>query len=272
MPGFLELRRSSNWWYGVFTVNGRRQVLNLKVPITGQRPPKRTMLGDDEFERSRGRALAEYERRRRQFREERNTEGVLRKLVELKTGQEVRFPSLADLPRLWAEIPRRHAPGEHDAEQCLTILRRFTAFVSDAQPAATEFVAVTAAGLRPGDTVTLTDAPQGLADVRFRLLGVDIPRPESAEIVLTVREDTAHLLSEGPDVAADEPTDAAVLEVWDGGDLRGNVTTSPAGPYPLTHAALVGFLGSEKTFTVRAYLALGGYRSADYDSVTVTRS
>jgi hypothetical protein len=29
-------------------------------------------------------------------------------------------------------------------------------------------------------------------------------------------------------------------------------------------------LGSEKTFTVRAYLALGGYRSTDTDSITVT--
>ncbi|HOB99212.1 MAG TPA: hypothetical protein PKM43_10755 [Verrucomicrobiota bacterium] len=31
----LEIRRSSNWWYGVFVVNGRKTGVNLGVPITG---------------------------------------------------------------------------------------------------------------------------------------------------------------------------------------------------------------------------------------------
>ena len=99
----LELRKSSNWWYGVFAVNGHRQILNLGVAIEGKRPPKRTMLGDDVFERSRGKAMAEYERRRREFIEERTTENAIRKFVELKTGRELVFPRLADLPGLWAE-------------------------------------------------------------------------------------------------------------------------------------------------------------------------
>jgi hypothetical protein len=48
----LELRKSSKWWYGSWVINGRKTVVNLGVPVTGKRPPKRTMLGDDEFERS----------------------------------------------------------------------------------------------------------------------------------------------------------------------------------------------------------------------------
>ena len=63
----LELRKSSNWWYGVFVVNGRKTIVNLGVPITGKRPPKRTMLGDDEFERSRGRAQEAYDKQRRKI-------------------------------------------------------------------------------------------------------------------------------------------------------------------------------------------------------------
>jgi len=31
-------------------------------------------------------------------------------------------------------------------------------------------------------------------------------------------------------------------------------------------------LGSETNFTVRAYLALGGYRSLDFDSITVCKT
>lgn len=73
-----------------------------------------------------------------------------------------------------------------------------------------------------------------------------------------------------PTVNLASRADAAVIEIWDGENFKGTVTTSPAGPYTLTHAALVGLLGFEKTFTVRAYLALGGYRSTDYDTVTKT--
>jgi len=67
----LEIRKSSNWWYGVFKVNGQKTVINLEVPITGKRPPKRTMLGDDEFERSRGRAMEAYAKQRKKMEEDR---------------------------------------------------------------------------------------------------------------------------------------------------------------------------------------------------------
>jgi hypothetical protein len=88
----LEIRKSSHWWYGVFTVDGRKTVINLGVPITGKRPPKRTMLGDDEFERSRGRAQEAYRVLRRKMREDRTGEKSLKKLAEMKTGKPVSFP------------------------------------------------------------------------------------------------------------------------------------------------------------------------------------
>ena len=70
----LELRKSSNWWYAAFVVDGRKTIVNLGVPITGKRPPKRTMLGDDEFERSRGRALEAHEKQLRKLKEDRTGE------------------------------------------------------------------------------------------------------------------------------------------------------------------------------------------------------
>lgn len=48
---------------------------------------------------------------------------------------------------------------------------------------------------RPGDTVELTYAPQGIEAVLFRVLGVDLPGPDTAEVSLRVREDTSHLLT-----------------------------------------------------------------------------
>ncbi len=66
--------------------------------------------------------------------------------------------------------------------------------------------------LRPGDTVELTYAPQGIEAVRFRVLGVEVPGPDSPDLRLSVREDTAHLLGTEYQVPADSPTEAQTWE------------------------------------------------------------
>ncbi len=144
----LELRKSSNWWYGVFLVNGRKTIVNLKVPITGKRPPKRTMQGDDEFEQSRGRAQEAYDRLAQEMAEDRTGERTLQKLAEAKTGREVEFPKLADLAEWWARIPRRKAPDERYALQCRLRLNRFAGFVAKHLKGATEFIEVKPATAR----------------------------------------------------------------------------------------------------------------------------
>jgi hypothetical protein len=109
----------------VFTVDGRKTVINLGVPITGKRPPKRTMLGDDEFKRSRGRPQEAYRVLRRKMREDRTGEKSLKKLAEMKTGKPVSFPKLGDLSALWEAIPRRKAPNPVYANQCKLRLAAF---------------------------------------------------------------------------------------------------------------------------------------------------
>jgi hypothetical protein len=85
------------------------------------------------------------------------------------------------------------------------------------------------------------------------------------------------LTSEGrheaePEVDLECRADQAVLELWAGAVLKETLHVNRAGPYTLTHAALVAALGAETDFTVRAYLALGGHRSLDYDSLTVSKT
>lgn len=138
----LEIRKSSKWWYGVFVVNGQKTVINLKVEITGKRPPKRTMQGDDEFEQSRGRAIEAYDRLAKEMEEDRTGEKAIQKLAELKTGREVTFPRLDELAKHWAAIPRRKVPNERYAFQCRLRLQRFAEFVAEHQKGATEFIAV----------------------------------------------------------------------------------------------------------------------------------
>ncbi len=138
----LEIRKSSKWWYGVFVVNGQKTVINLKVEITGKRPPKRTMQGDDEFEQSRGRAIEAYERLAKEMEDDRTGEKSIQKLADMKAGREVSFPKLDELATHWDAIPRRKAPGERYAFQCRLRLERFAEFVTENQRGATEFIAV----------------------------------------------------------------------------------------------------------------------------------
>jgi hypothetical protein len=74
-----------------------------------------------------------------------------------------------------------------------------------------------------------------------------------------------------PEVHLECRADQAILELWAGGILKATLYVNRAGPYTLTNAALVAALGAETDFTVRAYVALGGHRSLDYDSVTVSK-
>jgi len=74
-----------------------------------------------------------------------------------------------------------------------------------------------------------------------------------------------------PEVDLECRADACVLELWAGAVLKATLTVNREGPHTLTNAALVAVLGSETDFTVRAYLALGGYRSLDFDSISVTK-
>jgi hypothetical protein len=101
--------------------------------MTGKRSPKRTRLGDDEFERSRGPAQEAYNRLLKQMREDRTGAKALTKLAELKSGRKVSFPKLADLPELWDQIPRRKAPNATYAERCKVKLARFAEFAAKKQ-------------------------------------------------------------------------------------------------------------------------------------------
>ncbi len=75
-----------------------------------------------------------------------------------------------------------------------------------------------------------------------------------------------------PEVDLECRADACVLELWAGGVLKATFTVTQEGPYTLTNTALIAALGSETDFSVRAYLALGSYRSLDSDAITVCKT
>jgi len=63
----LEITRRKNgslrskWWYGNFTVDGKRHYINLGVEIEGNIPESLKELGDVPFERSRMKAHLKLE-------------------------------------------------------------------------------------------------------------------------------------------------------------------------------------------------------------------
>src|SRR5688572_8301529 len=121
----LVMKRTSRWWYALFKSKGRRKAVNLKVLIEGQRPHSKGQRGDDEFERSRGRALAEHDRLLKEFDADRTGERTLQKLAEIKAGRRVAFPMLADIAKHWEEIPRRKKPDARYSTQCTARLNHF---------------------------------------------------------------------------------------------------------------------------------------------------
>ena len=101
------------------------------------------MLGDDEFERSRGRAQEAYNKQFEQIESDRTGQKAIAKLAEMKTGKIVTFPALAELPLNWNTIPRRKPPSERYRNQCRLTLERFAKYVTEHQKGAVEFVAIT---------------------------------------------------------------------------------------------------------------------------------
>lgn len=137
----LELRVEPNgtlrpFWYGRFGINGRRHCVNLGIKIHGTPPASMSLRdeGDTAFERSRALAQAKYERLVEEARTTRDSARLVERLYEIKTGETIKSVKLEDLPDEWASIPRRRKPNERYAQQCQSLLARFTAFVRQENP------------------------------------------------------------------------------------------------------------------------------------------
>ena len=89
-------------WYCQYMDNGKWHVKKLTTPMRGQKIPNTlTGKGDATFERSRALALQEFEK----FEADRKVKGACEHLTEAliksKSGQEVEYVTLAELPERW---------------------------------------------------------------------------------------------------------------------------------------------------------------------------
>lgn len=139
----LEMKPGAKHWYAKLRINRVVRQLKLETQIMGKRPRRLSENGDHAFERSRGAAQKEFEQKRQDLLGDPTAEKALQRLVEIKTGKQATFPKMAELPALWAAIPRRRDPNERYAQRCKGVLKHFAEFVAAHQPSATEFVKVT---------------------------------------------------------------------------------------------------------------------------------
>ncbi len=188
----LELRhgrdgRVRGCWYGRWAdENGKRQCVNLGVPVRGNPPGSLLQDGDAAFEKSR----ADAERKLAEFREQARRKGhdaaLTEKLIEIKTGAAVEYVKLADLPRRWRAAPRNRKPSASWLAWSDTVFTRFADAVSvnylhEVTPAAAgEY----AAGLRERFAAkTATDATALLRGAFGRFLPVGFRNPfDAAEV------------------------------------------------------------------------------------------
>ncbi len=148
MPLEIRYNRDGSWrgnWYGAYMHNGRRHATNLGIPIKGNPPASRSLKdsGDATFEASRIRAAAALKELVDEAHSNVGAERIMEKIYELKTGETIRTVPLDELPEAWIKRPRRRPINARYAEQCKSILTRFTKFIRQQNPQATEFANVT---------------------------------------------------------------------------------------------------------------------------------
>ena len=103
----LELRPTSKWWYGRYMVDGKTTVVNLDIPVEGERPDSVTQEGNAAFEKSRGKAQAKLDGILDRIHRRQHAEEILQEMHVIRTGGRVGSILLPDLYDRWSKLPRR---------------------------------------------------------------------------------------------------------------------------------------------------------------------
>jgi integrase len=126
-----KLRKS---WYGNYEINGKRHCINLGVEVKGTAPDSLRDFGDVVFERTRAKAQDRLETIVKEARSLKNSQHILEKIYEQKTGTSVPEVALCDLSDSWKSIPRKAKLSKKYVNSCGTIFRRFTDFIKAWDP------------------------------------------------------------------------------------------------------------------------------------------
>lgn len=130
----LELRKTSQWWYGRYNINGKVHCINLDIPVDGTRPPSISQEGDAAFERSKGRALEKFKSMVEEARNKRDASEYVQKLHMIRTGHRIHSIALSELPQEWAKAPRKRTGCDEYVENGQRLLKTFVDFCAQNHP------------------------------------------------------------------------------------------------------------------------------------------
>jgi integrase len=136
-------------WYGKFERNGRTHVVTL-CRWSGQPPAslKSNDSGDEKFEASRRQAVRELQELVTQRRSRADEEYLAQKIHQLHYGAKVETTALEDIPRRWAQLPRKRRCSAKHTAKCELIFNRFQLFMQQHAPDVKEMGAVTGEQMR----------------------------------------------------------------------------------------------------------------------------
>ena len=113
------------FWYGVYTEDGKRVVVNLATRWAGTPPESLRDKGDAKFEVSRSIAKDKLKDHQNEAKRKGQAAHLTERLIESKTGREVQYIKTAELPEKWRSVGRVESPTEKHLKWCDSVFKRF---------------------------------------------------------------------------------------------------------------------------------------------------
>lgn len=127
----LVLRKSSDWWYGRYRIDGKEYVKNLRVGIRGKRPDGLLETGSVQFENSRGEAQNALENLLETVASGKSTEELAQAVYQARTGgRRVKTYLVDDLQNIWRDMPRKRTSSNKHQDLCLSWLKVFMVYAA----------------------------------------------------------------------------------------------------------------------------------------------
>jgi integrase len=136
----LELRRDENeqlrskWWYGRYTINGKRRFVNLGVEVKGSVPKNIRNQGDVAFECSRTLAAAKLKELVSEANGRKSAAHHLEELYEIKAGEGIQQVPLTDMGMRWEFLPSKKTRTTKAVKTQKTNISQFCEFMQKTYP------------------------------------------------------------------------------------------------------------------------------------------
>jgi integrase len=135
-PMPVETRPTSQFWYGRWRRNGRRQCKRLKVRVAGE-------PGSPEFDQSRDRAESALADMLKDVDLKHRPEDLIQRIHEVKFGKRIGAIPLARIYDEWKALPRKRSPSAGYLTFAQTNIGSFVAYVEANHPKIDEMAGVT---------------------------------------------------------------------------------------------------------------------------------